>query len=48
MPRAERTEPVAPRLGIGSVSGLNIGSIIVAVIGALILLAGWRVLKARA
>ena len=38
---------VATLIGLGSVSGLNVGSIVIAVIGSLILLAGWRALKSR-
>lgn len=39
---------VATFLGFGSVSGFNLPSLIVAVIGALILLIGYRLLKKRA
>ncbi len=34
-------------LGVGTVTGLNIVSIILAVVGAVILLAGYRILKKR-
>ncbi len=39
---------VATLLGFGSVSGFNLPSLIVAVVGALILLIGYRLLKKRA
>lgn len=38
---------VSTLVGFGSVSGLNIGSIVIAIIGSLILLAIWRAVKSR-
>lgn len=38
---------VSTLVGFGSVSGLNIGSIVIAIIGSLILLAIWRAIKSR-
>lgn len=38
---------VATSLGFGSVSGIDLGSIAVAVAGALILLIVWRVVRSR-
>jgi uncharacterized membrane protein YeaQ/YmgE (transglycosylase-associated protein family) len=35
-------------IGLGGVTGINIGSIILAVVGAVILLAGYRMLKKHA
>ena len=39
---------VATALGFGGVSGLNLGSIVVAIIGALILLFVYRLVKSKA
>jgi uncharacterized membrane protein YeaQ/YmgE (transglycosylase-associated protein family) len=38
---------LATLFGFGSVSGLNVGSIVIAVVGSLVLLGVWRALKSR-
>lgn len=38
---------IATLIGIGTVSGLNIGSVVIAILGSLILLGAWRFLKSR-
>ncbi len=38
---------ISTLLGFGSVSGFNLSSLIIAVIGALVLLIGYRVIKRR-
>lgn len=38
---------VATLVGLGSVSGLNVGSIVIAVVGSLLLLGIWRAVVSR-
>ncbi len=38
---------IATALGLGDVSGFNIGSFIIAIVGAIILLLAWRLIAGR-